>query len=1390
MKVYYQSIQHTRLAYGLSLFLALACLMSAKAQVLLGVTAEGGKNNTGSIVKYDNSTNTFSTPYIMTEIEGANPYSTEMTEYNSKLYGMTPNGGVNNAGIIFEWDPVTNIYTKMYDFDGANGANPRGSLTLLSGIFYGLTPSGGALGRGVIFEWNPATNVYTKKHDFNNTNGADPQGDLAENGGKFYGMTKNGGANFYGVIFEWNPTTNTYLKKYDFDNSNGRNPEGSLTWSNTRFYGMTTFGGTNDRGVIFEWTPSTNTFAKRRDFVGARFPFGNLKAITGSTSLIGMASAGTTGAFNQFGSIFIWSPDDNSLNVVFGFGSSGNNGRTPYGSLIMKEPNVYYGMTNRGGLNDAGTLFEFNMAFNSFNKRMDFNGLQGVSPRGSVTIMNGKAYGMTLSGGYNGAGVIFEWNPTTTTYTKKIDFSYTVASNPLGALTLLRGKAYGMSNAASNIYEWNPETNIMTNKINLTGLNGRNPLGHLTYLNGKFYGMTNIGGINNAGVIFEWDPVTNAQGTKIDFVSTNGANPDSGLMLVGTKLYGMTQNGGTNSLGVLFEYDPVANTLTKKFDFDGTLNGSSPHGSVVYANLKLYGVTYSGGANNVGVLFEYDLVGNTYTKKFDFVAATGSNPVGNLIEAGGNLYGMTNTGGVNGVGVIFEYNLATDTYTSEVDFDGAGKGSTPWGSLTLSAGKMYGMTYLGGASNRGTFFQWDFNTNTFIKKADLTTATGANPRFEYLVEYASEINLQGNNIDIASGHTTPTLADYTNIDNAGVLTPATHTFTIQNTGNAPVRVTNITTSNTTDFVIGGITFPTAIPFGGSLTFTVTLQPQAIGTKTSTITLVNNDLDEGNYTFTVSGTAIYASPAAVRGNMMDFDGADDRISLPANAVFDLTDNFTVEAWVKISNTTGKKRIIHKNGWAFGVFGDRLDGVTYGVVDFTVSTGNPIAVNTWTHVAFVVQSNNLTYYINGVASGGYSTLNLPATTGIGIDIGVNGLTNNEYFNGNMDEFHFWNTARTQAKIRETMHLTLTGRETNLVAYYQFNETTGDAIDAITGKNGALTGGPNRSESSVSVAKGVFTRQTISTTGNQVFGNTSINFTAISAPATDDEFVMYQMYDRPLNNVSANSTASNYWIVRQFGTQTFSYNQMNFTLPTSNIISTTAPASDMKLFKRATNSTGAWGAAIGTGTAASNTNKVIAYNISPAQTSFSEFAVASTTSALPISLLYLKGERVAQAGKLTETVNLTWATASEISNKGFEIQVSEKGLAYQKIAFIEGKGNSVSVSSYQLAVSNPSDAYYRLKQVDFDGTFSYSPMVFVEGVAGKVVVYPNPNNGTFTISVGKDKLDLPARLLNTQGIEVWKGNLPEAQTELKTNLPAGMYFLHTTVAGKVKITKVVIQ
>src|ERR1019366_8953815 len=78
-------------------------------------------------------------------------------------------------------------------------------------------------------------------------------------------------------------------------------------------------------------------------------------------------------------------------------------------------------------------------------------------------------------------------------------------------------------------------------------------------------------------------------------------------------IYGMTTQGGANGMGILFQYNPVNSTYTKQLDFAGTTNGSSPQGSLMQASDgMLYGMTQSGGASTrcsggCGTLFKYML---------------------------------------------------------------------------------------------------------------------------------------------------------------------------------------------------------------------------------------------------------------------------------------------------------------------------------------------------------------------------------------------------------------------------------------------------------------------------------------------------------------------------------------------------------------------------------------------------------------------------------------------------------------------------------------------------------------------------------------------------------------------------------------------------------------
>ncbi len=713
----------------------LFCFLEANAQgvnQLWGMTQMGGGDNLGVVFSTSASGNNFRlrNQFNYTSA-GFRPRYTVPVAYNGKFYGMTSAGGINNRGVIFEWDPVTNIYTKKYDFNSTNGWTPYGSLTLSGTKFYGMTWEGGVNNGGVIFEWDPATNIYTKRIDLTFATGSAPYGNLTEYGGKFYGMTYEGGANNFGVIFEWDPVTNIYTKKIDLSIPNGISPLGSLTLNSGKLYGMTQYGGVNDQGVIFEWDPVTNIYTKKIDLVYANgaIPAGNSLVFSGS-KFYGMT---TYGGSSGVGVIFEWDPVTNIYTKRYDLTPAG--GRNPNGNLTVSGTKLY-GMTYAGGNSNLGAIFEWDPVTNVYSKRIDLTSVTGYRPYGSLVLSGSRLFGMTNEGGFTSAGVIFEWDPATNIHTKKIDFNAGIDGKiPYSNLALSNGKLYGTTNqgGVNNvgvIFEWDPATNTFTKKLDLDFAGGCSPEnGSLILYGTKFYGMAPSGGSNLGGVIFEWDPVTNTYTKKIELTtnSSNGSNPRGGLTLSGGKFYGMTYIGGINGYGVIFEWDPATNIYTKKIDLDFA-NGVRPYGNLTFYGGKFYGMTNLGGANSGGVIFEWDPVTNIYTKKYDFTSVSGTSPYGNLTAHGTKLYGMTYTGGSNGLGVIFEWDPATNVYTKRIDLSNAA-GCIPQGDLTLNNGKFYGLTLSGGTNGLGVIFEWDPITNVYTKKKDFTGPDGQAPLF-------------------------------------------------------------------------------------------------------------------------------------------------------------------------------------------------------------------------------------------------------------------------------------------------------------------------------------------------------------------------------------------------------------------------------------------------------------------------------------------------------------------------------------------------------------------------------------------------------------------------------------------------------------------------------------
>ncbi|MBL7898870.1 MAG: hypothetical protein JNJ99_10070, partial [Crocinitomicaceae bacterium] len=193
------------------------------------------------------------------------------------------------------------------------------------------------------------------------------------------------------------------------------------------------------------------------------------------------------------------------------------------------------------------------------------------------------------------------------------------------------------------------------------------------------------------------------------------------------ELYGIAPSGGVNNDGIIFKTDTSGNNHQIVFNFDNTDPGKAPWGGLLLADDGMYyGLTYLGGSNGYGTLFQYNPETKMYFNKFNFDNwIYGKYPVGGLIQASnGKLYGMAEQGGASGFnGVIFEYDPTNEVMTKLHDFDGANSGSNPRGNLfQASNGKLYGLTCYGGLHNKGVLFEYDIDTDVFIKKVDFDGA--------------------------------------------------------------------------------------------------------------------------------------------------------------------------------------------------------------------------------------------------------------------------------------------------------------------------------------------------------------------------------------------------------------------------------------------------------------------------------------------------------------------------------------------------------------------------------------------------------------------------------------------------------------------------------------------
>jgi uncharacterized repeat protein (TIGR03803 family) len=283
--------------------------MQASNGYLYGSTQYGGDNffPSGVVFSYDPVLHNYNSMYIYYCTTGQYPYGDFLQASNGSMYILISNGWGSctaASGTIMGTDLALSGASNQLLFTGANGAYPYGKLIEPKpGKFYGLTSDGGNNQGGVLFTYQPWASADVVKHHFSTIDGKMPYGNLTmASDGKLYGLTSAGGAHGDGVIFSFDTLSNAYTDLYDFDTVNGASPYGSLfEASNGKLYGMTNLGGLNGKGVIFNYDPSTSTFTKMRDLAssdGANPRYSNFIEVGGPVSVPTITSGEKT--FNVF----------------------------------------------------------------------------------------------------------------------------------------------------------------------------------------------------------------------------------------------------------------------------------------------------------------------------------------------------------------------------------------------------------------------------------------------------------------------------------------------------------------------------------------------------------------------------------------------------------------------------------------------------------------------------------------------------------------------------------------------------------------------------------------------------------------------------------------------------------------------------------------------------------------------------------------------------------------------------------------------------------------------------------------------------------------------------------------------------------------------------------
>ncbi|MGB0176505.1 MAG: LamG-like jellyroll fold domain-containing protein [Owenweeksia sp.] len=273
---------------------------------------------------------------------------------------------------------------------------------------------------------------------------------------------------------------------------------------------------------------------------------------------------------------------------------------------------------------------------------------------------------------------------------------------------------------------------------------------------------------------------------------------------------------------------------------------------------------------------------------------------------------------------------------------------------------------------------------------------------------------------------------------------------------------------------------------------------SVRTSISRSATLNNFTLNGNSSNWVSGAGSTFNGSASPANGLNFDGSDDYTSEVDHVDFNFTTGLTIEAWVNADALTNHSALVSKFSNGNREFSLLL--LSSGIMEYSISFdgsteqffsgSTTLTSGNWYHIAFTYDGSTMRAFVNGNTDGTHSVSGTIHNGTVPLTIGARSEGSiTRYFDGTMDEVRIWNTTRTQPQIQAAMNSELSGNESHLVAYYNFNQGTAG------GSNAGLNSLTNNTDPPVESSNKITGLGTLIFSGeDQELTDVSINFEGI--------------------------------------------------------------------------------------------------------------------------------------------------------------------------------------------------------------------------------------------------------------------------------------------------------